>query len=199
MNTDQSGIISGIFSTVDYGSATSEVTASDTTGMQTAATEAAASHIVYDSSAAEGEQYSIATETQDVNGVSTEVEVGNYANQTMTQEEMEAAYDREYTKSFNAQFSSAAGLMRSSDSTVTVTGLGVIADVNASENSSFKASAKLLDGAARDGNGNGMLVLVPTWPPAPTPTSRTPRPPAPSCRLSPEACLTKRARPQSRR
>ena len=116
--------------------------------MQTAATEAAASHIVYDSSAAEGEQYSIATETQDVNGVATEVEVGNYANQTMTQEEMEAAYDREYTKSFNAQFSSAAGLMRSSDSTVTVTGLGVIADVNASENSSFKASAKLLDGAA---------------------------------------------------
>jgi hypothetical protein len=155
VNTDQSGIISGIFSTVDYGSATSEVTASDTTGMQTAATEAAASHIVYDSSAAEGEQYSIATETQDVNGVATEVEVGNYANQTMTQEEMEAAYDREYTKSFNAQFSSAAGLMRSSDSTVTVTGLGVIADVNASENSSFKASAKLLDGAERDGNGNG--------------------------------------------
>ena len=45
--------------------------------------------------------------------------------------------------------------MRSSDSTVTVTGIGVIADVNASSESTFKASSTLLDGAARDGNGNG--------------------------------------------
>jgi hypothetical protein len=155
VNTDQSGIISGVFSTVDYGSATSEVTATDTNEMNSNALLAAASHIVYDEDAAEGEKYSIATESQTVNGQDVDVEVGNYAGQTMSQAEMEAAYNKEYTKSFNSAFSSAAGLMRSSDSTVTVTGLGVIADVNASENSSFKASAKLLDGAARDGNGNG--------------------------------------------
>ena len=38
---------------------------------------------------------------------------------------------------------------------MTVTGIGVIADVNASSESTFKASSTLLDGAARDGNGNG--------------------------------------------
>ena len=146
----QAGIISGVFSTIDYGSATSEVTASDTSSMDTNAKAAAAEHIVATTDSNTGDTtYAIAT---DGNGVA----IGNYASQTsMTQEEMKSAYDKEYTKSFNAAFSSAAGLMRSSDSTVTVKGIGVIADVNASEASSFMAHSNLITGADRDGNGNG--------------------------------------------
>ena len=150
VNTDQSGIISGVFSTVDYGAATSEVTASDTTAMATAADEAAELHITRTGAGTDADPYVYAIAT-DADGNQT----GNYAGQDLTSEQMQSAYDKEYTASFNTQFSSAAGLMRSSDSTVTVTGLGVIADVNASENSSFKAMSKLLDGAERDGNGNG--------------------------------------------
>ena len=147
VNTDQSGIISGVFSTVDYGSATSEVDAAATSSMETAATTSAAEHIVV-SGTSGNEVYSIATD-EDGN------QTGNYAGQTLTQEEMKKAYDKEFTQSFNAAYSSAAGLMRTSDSSVTVTGIGVIADVNASENSSFKANATLIPTAARDGNGNG--------------------------------------------
>ena len=144
VNTDQSGIISGVFSTVDYGAATSEVTAQDTANMASAAEEAAEVHITRTGAGTTSDPYEYAV-----------VADGNYAGQDLTDEQMKSAYDKEYTASFNTQFSSAAGLMRSSDSTVTVTGLGVIADVNASENSSFKAMSKLLDGAERDGNGNG--------------------------------------------
>ena len=137
VNTDQSGIISGVFSTVDYGSATSEVDAAATSSMETAATAAAESQITYS-----GGTYAVA-------------DGGDYAGQSLTQEEMKDIYDKEYTQSFNAAYSSAAGLMRTSDSSVQVTGIGVIADVNASENSSFKANATLIPTADRDGNGNG--------------------------------------------
>ena len=139
--SDRSGIISGEFSTIDYGSTTTSVSSEDTTQMQTDANAAAAKHIAYDPTAT-GDKYSI-------------VAGGNYDSQTMTQEEMKNAYNSEYTKVFDKAFASAAGMMRSSDSTVTVTGLGVIADVNASDSSSFKASSKLITGAERDGNGNG--------------------------------------------
>ena len=141
VNTDSSGIISGVFSTVDYGASTSEVTSAQTADMSDSANAAASEQI-----------------TKTVDGDTTTYAInenGNYAGQTLTQEEMATAYDKEFTKSFNTAFSAAAGLMRSSDSTVTVTGIGVIADVNASSESTFKASSTLLDGAARDGNGNG--------------------------------------------
>ena len=147
----QAGIISGVFSTTDYGSTTSTVNAAEVSNIESSAADAAAEHIIKTTTNGT-DTYSIATET-DSNGNTTQI--GNYANQTMTQEEMATAYDKEYTKSFNAAYSSAAGMMRTSDSTVTVTGIGVIADVNASESSSFTASAELLTGAARDGNGNG--------------------------------------------
>ena len=137
VNTDRSGIISGVFSTVDYGSATSEVDAAATTSMEEAATAAASEQITLS-----GGTYAVA-------------EGGDYAGQSLTQDEMKEIYDKEFTQSFNAAYSSAAGLMRTSDSSVKVTGIGVIADVNASENSSFKANATLIPTAARDGNGNG--------------------------------------------
>ena len=140
MNTDQSGIISGIFSTVDYGSATSEVDAEATSSMETAATDAASKHITV-SGTGENTTYAVTAG-------------GDYEGQTLTQEEMKNIYDKEFTQSFNAAYSSAAGLMRTSDSSVTVTGIGVIADVNASENSSFKASATLFQ-PLLDENGNG--------------------------------------------
>jgi len=141
VNTDQSGIISGVFSTVDYGSATSEVDASATSAMETAATDAASKQITVTGSG-DSATYAVATG-------------GDYEGQSLTQEEMKNIYDKEFTQSFNAAYSSAAGLMRTSDSSVKVTGIGVIADVNASENSSFKANATLIPTAARDGNGNG--------------------------------------------
>ena len=141
VNTDSSGIISGVFSTVDYGASTQEVSSSQTDEMSSNADTAASAHIT---KTADGDDYTYAI-----------VDGGNYSGQTMTQEQMATAYDKEFTKSFNTAFSAAAGLMRSSDSTVTVTGIGVIADVNASDASTFKASSTLLDGAARDGNGNG--------------------------------------------
>lgn len=138
VNTDQSGIISGVFSTVDYGASTSGVTSSQTEEMSVAANAAASEQII-----------------KNDDGSFAINENGNYAGQSLSQEEMEAAYDKEFTKNFNTSFSAAAGLMRSSDSTVTVTGIGVIADVNASDQSTFKASTTLLDNATRDGNGNG--------------------------------------------
>ena len=166
----QAGIISGVFSTTDYGSTTSTVNAAEVSNIESSAADAAAEHIIKTTTNGT-DTYSIATET-DSNGNTTQI--GNYANQTMTQEEMATAYDKEYTKSFNAAYSSAAGMMRTSDSTVTVTGIGVIADVNASESSSFTASAELLTGAARDGNGNGNASSGANLAPARMPTSRTP-------------------------
>ena len=102
---------------MDYGASTSEVTASQTDDMSSAAETAAGQHIT---KTASGDDFSYSI-----------VSGGNYDGQDLTQEQMASAYDKEYTKSFNTAFSAAAGLMRSSDSTVTVTGIGVIADVNA--------------------------------------------------------------------
>lgn len=73
-----------------------------------------------------------------------------------SQADYNAKYAAEYSAGYSAAYSEANTKLEStSDSVVTVEGIGVIADVNASNTSSFVASSDLITGADRDGNGNG--------------------------------------------
>ena len=74
---------------------------------------------------------------------------------------MEADYNADYEAAYSAAYSEAyaaanATGSRESDSEVSVTGIGSIADINSQGTSTFQAESTLIDGANRaDSIGNG--------------------------------------------
>jgi hypothetical protein len=78
------------------------------------------------------------------------------ANYESAEVSFQAQYDSAYQESYAESYSAAnSALERTTESSVTVTGIGVIADVNADASSTFEASSTLTEAADRNGNGNG--------------------------------------------
>ena len=134
--TDNQGTITGNFTTTETGSAAAAMEAL-ADSLQEGATAAAKAEL--------GNTYATRTAT----GTASDL-----AN--MSEAEWDAAYETKYQQAFASAYSNASSsIERKSVSDVNVTGLGVIADVNAADSSKFIAKSELIDGATRDGNGNG--------------------------------------------
>ena len=134
--TDNQGTITGNFTTTETGSAAAAMEAL-AESLEDGATAAAKAEL--------GNTYATRTAT----GTAADLA-------SMTEAEWDAAYETKYQQAFASAYSNASGsIERKSVSDVNVTGLGVIADVNAADSSKFIAKSELIDGAARDGNGNG--------------------------------------------
>ena len=134
--TDNQGTITGNFTTTETGSAAAAMEAL-AESLEDGATAAAKAEL--------GNTYATRTAT----GTAADLA-------SMSEAEWDAAYETKYQQAFASAYSNASGsIERKSVSDVNVTGLGVIADVNAADSSKFIAKSELIDGAARDGNGNG--------------------------------------------
>lgn len=142
------GTISGVFSTVNKGAASTGLESSSATDMIEQSATAAAN------SAVGGADFL----SSSFNSTNATVDPGDQATDTYKADVLayEDAYAEAYASTYSDVMSSAnSAIENSSNSSVEVKGIGVIADVNASQTSTFVASSELVGGAIRDGNGNG--------------------------------------------
>ena len=141
------GTISGVFSTINVGSAQTGLESSSATEMVEQSATAAAN------AAVGGDSFL----TSDFNSSNATVEPA-IPDATYLADKL--AYEEAYADAYASESSSVtaaanSAIETSSNSSVEVKGIGVIADVNAASTSNFAASSELVGGAVRDGNGNG--------------------------------------------
>ena len=145
------GTISGVFSTVNKGAASTGLESSSATDMIEQSASAAAN------SAVGGADF-LSSDFNSTNATVDPTANGGTPSAQYLADELayEEAYAEAYASTYSDVMSSAnSAIENSSNSSVEVKGIGVIADVNAASTSNFAASSELVGGAVRDGNGNG--------------------------------------------
>ena len=129
-STNQSGTISGVFTTKETGSATTGGSLADFASSASSAAEA---------------EY----------GRDYENRTGTYTNSSKA--EWQAAYDAEYNRAYGA---AAAGAQRTSDSAVTVNGIGSDASVTAAQTSTFDVQIAQRTLGTGEQFGSAALLMV---------------------------------------